>query len=630
MSQAKTTFFRQQDQAKDATFKLLFLFAGGVMGTNFLVYVALRFLISAFVDETELGIFGPTPYTLSGILHDWVFRVTFTVTAGIILIGSLYETLTLLMNDDKILGFMNAKPVDPSTTDPKERQLRNVVEEMAIAAGLPVPRVFLMPDESGINAFAAGKDLNRAAIAVTRGCLEQLSRDELQAVIGHEFSHILNGDVKLNIKLMGWINGLFILVLIGKELAARSNSRGGTRIDAVGIVLIIVGGIGHFFGKLIKAMISREREFLADASSVQFTRNPQALYDALRKVGDGSGSKLNNHRSEQVDHMLLLPSAGFSYINWLASHPPLEARLQALKAVGANSSIQKKPIAPTNPLPTRPKDTPPPFRPEPKPAAFATGAVAVAYASKIGTVQPENLSQAHSRLSMLPPEVEEMKGTAAGAEALIATLLCPGTPLDERAFRPEVKALLPRAKGALNQANTSLTSRQIILNLALPALDILPKEEKEPVFQRLRLIALSGKDGFPSFDTFILLTLIRTKLFGLKGLRSRVTDSDLRIFLSLAASQAGDLQRSSDAFRVGAKTLGKSSLSLIHASAFRLDAVWDSIDRMRSAPSANRELLIHALESAIFADRQVTEHEGQLMRMLCLILGCPVPLTLES
>ena len=627
MPQAKTTFFRQQDQAKNATLKLLFLFSGGVFATNFFVYVGLRFVIALSSDKHTAEIFGPTPFTPSGIYHDWVFRVSFTLTAAIVVIGSIYEVVSLMMNEDKVLSLMNAKSVLPSTSDPKERQLRNVIEEMAIASGLPVPRIFLMTDELGINAFACGRTIEHAAIAVTQGCLNHLSRDELQAVIGHEFSHILNGDVKLNIKLMGWVSGLCILVIIGKELAQRSNTKDGLGLIPIGLVLIVVGGVGLFFGKLIKAMISREREFLADASSVQFTRNPQALYDALKKVGDGLGSRLINHRAGQVDHMLLLSPSASSFMPSLDTHPPLDARLQALKAVGANPLAKKTDHRAESRAPSNPSKP----SPHPKmPPSFRHPLVATSIASHIGTVRPENLAKASSSLSALPAEIEELKTTAAGAEALIATLLARGSDLDQRSFSSDVQALLPRAKAALTPVNGDLSKRLIVLNLALPAMEALPHEQRDSTFQRLRLIALAGNDWFPQFDAFILLTLFRSKFLKPRGSRSKMNDSDVRIFLSLAASQAGDAQGASDSFKAGTKTLGKNALGSIHPSAFRLDAVWESIDRLRVDSPAQRELLIQALESAVFADKKITEGESQLMRTLCLILGCPVPLSLES
>ena len=205
-----------------------------------------------------------------------------------------------------VATLMGGRLVNPNTTDPNERKLLNVVEEMAIASGVPVPKVYLLDDEKGINAFAAGHTTGDAAIGVTRGCIEMLSRDELQGVIGHEFSHILNGDMRLNLRLIGLIFGILCLATIGRVLlyARGRSSRGNNALPLIGLVLVILGAIGVFFGRLIQAAVSRQREFLADASSVQFTRNPAGLSGALQKIGRYSfGSRLESEHAPDLCHM---------------------------------------------------------------------------------------------------------------------------------------------------------------------------------------------------------------------------------------------------------------------------------------------------------------------------------------
>ena len=180
---------------------------------------------------------------------------------------------------------LGGRLVNPNTTDPDERKLRNVVEEMAIAAGVPVPKIYVLDEEEGINAFAAGHTPSDAAIGVTRGCMNLLKRDELQGVIGHEFSHILNGDMRLNLRLMGIIFGILCLAVIGRVLLYTRGGKDRNPLPLLGLALIVIGGIGVFFGRLIQAAVSRQREFLADASAVQFTRNPAGLSGALQKIG---------------------------------------------------------------------------------------------------------------------------------------------------------------------------------------------------------------------------------------------------------------------------------------------------------------------------------------------------------
>src|SRR5690606_23091198 len=213
--------------------------------------------------------------------------------------------------------------------------LLNVVEEMAIASGTPVPPVYLM-EESAINAFAAGFAPGDAVIGITRGAIETLSRDELQGVIAHEFSHILHGDMRLNIRLIGILHGIMVLGIMGyyllrsTGLSSRRNNN-GANLALLGIGLIVIGYAGTFFGNLIKAAVSRQREFLADASAVQYTRNPAGIADALKRIGGGQGSVMENPRTAEISHALFSNGLTFSLTSIFATHPPLEARIRRIQ-----------------------------------------------------------------------------------------------------------------------------------------------------------------------------------------------------------------------------------------------------------------------------------------------------------
>src|SRR6185503_13982936 len=214
-------------------------------------------------------------------------------TLVVILIGSVFRTLQLARGGSAVAELLDGRLINSNTSDADERKLLNVVEEMSIASGVPVPQVYVMDDEAGINAFAAGHSASDAAVSVTRGCMKLLSRDELQGVIGHEFSHILNGDMQLNLRLMGLVFGIVCLTVIGRILIQARRTK--YPMPLVGLALIVIGWAGVFFGRLIQAAVSRQREFLADASAVQFTRNPSGLAEALQKIGRYSyGSKLES------------------------------------------------------------------------------------------------------------------------------------------------------------------------------------------------------------------------------------------------------------------------------------------------------------------------------------------------
>ncbi len=322
-------FFDAQDQARRSTRRLV------------LVYITATILIVAGVTATILIVAGVTGIVGFGVYsgaqyagqmgsvtpgqfisnNPGLFASIALVATLLILGSSLFKTSRLSAGGGRVAVDMGGTQVPTDVQDPLRRRLRNVVEEMAIASGVPVPEIYVMEQEHGINAFAAGFSPSDAAIAVTRGTLELLDRDELQGVIAHEFSHILNGDMKLNIRLMGVLFGIMVLGLIGRlimrggyhaNIVSSRRDRGSAAILIVGIGLVILGGIGVFFARLIKASVSRQREFLADASAVQFTRQSAGIAGALKKIGGYSGgSKINATDPEEVSHMLFGSGAGF-------------------------------------------------------------------------------------------------------------------------------------------------------------------------------------------------------------------------------------------------------------------------------------------------------------------------------
>jgi len=252
----------------------------------------------------------------------------------VILIASAVRLRHLNDGGGAIAARMGGREIDFSPSKPDEQRLRNVVEEMAIASTVPVPRIFVLDDEASINAFAAGSDTDDCAIAVSAGALQHLDRDELQGVVAHEFSHILNGDMRLNVRLMALLFGLFAVTVAGRVLfhigRASRSSRASLPIFLAGAALLLVGSIGLLAGRVIQAAISRSRERLADASAVQFTRQQRGLADALKKIAaHPRGARLQNPHAGEVAHMLF--GDGISRTHWLSTHPPLLERIQALE-----------------------------------------------------------------------------------------------------------------------------------------------------------------------------------------------------------------------------------------------------------------------------------------------------------
>lgn len=326
-------FFAAQERARAASRRLVLWFAlcvAGVVATLYAVAVLVRPLVGR--DGMQRTSFDWWDPQLAGGIVPTV--------GGIIVLGSLFKLLQLSAGGAVVARDMGGRPLDPSTRDPLERRLLNVVEEMAIASGLSAPEVWVLDTEEGINAFAAGTDPANAVIGVTRGCLEKLNRAELQGVVAHEFSHILNGDMKLNMRLIGWIFGLVMIAMMGRLLVQMMrhvrpsrDSKGGGGVMAVfvvGLVLWLVGSVGVFFAKLLQAGVSREREYLADAAAVQFTRNPAGLADALKKVGGfWRQGAIQTPRAAEARHLFF---AGSELVKMgFATHPPLEARIRAIE-----------------------------------------------------------------------------------------------------------------------------------------------------------------------------------------------------------------------------------------------------------------------------------------------------------
>ncbi|MDX1550562.1 MAG: M48 family metallopeptidase, partial [Lysobacter spongiicola] len=316
-------FFEQQAAARRASNRLVLLFALAVVGLVLAVDAAVWFVV------------GPDPQAL-------IFAAVATV--AVVGLGSLYRMATLGGGGEAVALQLGGTPVPDDPQDLDLKRLRNVVEEVSIASGVPMPALFVLEHDAGINAFAAGYSTSDAVIAVTRGALDRLNRDELQGVVAHEFSHVLNGDMRLNLRLVGVLFGIAMISLIGSKVlrfgafSGRGRGRGGgagAPILVAAIAALVIGYIGLFFARMIRAGVSRSRERLADASAVQFTRQTAGLAGALKKIGGlPDGSHLSQRAdAEEVSHMLFGEGLAFNGVfgRWLATHPPLVERIQALE-----------------------------------------------------------------------------------------------------------------------------------------------------------------------------------------------------------------------------------------------------------------------------------------------------------
>jgi Zn-dependent protease with chaperone function len=318
-------FFEQQDRSRRTTQILLGLFIAAVTFTCTCVYFAVMLTIGAKLHARE-------NFNLWDVR---IFCSTFIFTA-IVMGGVSWSKINQLQAGGAIVAAdLGGTRVFPEIATPEEQQLLNIVEEMAIAATIAVPPVYILQNELGINSFAAGFTNNNAVIGVTRGCLDKLTRDELQGVIAHEFSHILNGDMAMNIRLTGMLQGILSLQLMGRVLSCMSPNSNNP-LQTLAVLLRVIGSSGFVSGRLIQSAICQQRELLADASAVQFTRNADGIASAMTKIDD-FGSYLSSPYAETNNHMFFAPAIDFKFRvldNMFSAHPPFRQRMQTVRGTG--------------------------------------------------------------------------------------------------------------------------------------------------------------------------------------------------------------------------------------------------------------------------------------------------------
>ncbi|MDG1139089.1 MAG: M48 family metallopeptidase [Opitutales bacterium] len=326
-------FFTEQDKARANSSKLVFLFLLAVACIIGCLFSFVSFVGANYKEIAELA------WSMD------LFLMVALSTMIVVGIATLFRIYFLSGGGKVVAESLGGKVIQPNTSDPLEKRILNLVEEMAIASGTPVPPVYLLA-ETGINAFAAGYSPADAVIGITRGCVKKLNRDQLQGVIAHEFSHILNGDMRMNIRLSGIIFGIVFLAHIGRimmniGLPSRHHRRkrneggdqGGMALIVIGGGLVVIGLIGGFFGSLLKAAVSRQREFLADASAVQFTRNPEGIAGALKRIGGlSAGSKIQASQAGEYSHFFFCSALSSMF----ATHPPLPIRIRRIEPNWSN------------------------------------------------------------------------------------------------------------------------------------------------------------------------------------------------------------------------------------------------------------------------------------------------------
>jgi Zn-dependent protease with chaperone function len=579
---------------------------------------------------------------LQGSLLDWslanpgALLLVSLLVGGFIGVASLTRTLQLRAGGGYVARSVGGVRVERSTMDPRRRMLHNVVDEMALASGVPAPEVYVLENEDGINAFAAGHTPANAAIAVTRGALLRLNREQLQGVIAHEFSHILNGDMRLSIRLMGLVFGLMAVAIAGRMLMrlGRGSDRSGTAVALLGVGVAIIGQIGFWSGRLLQAWISRKREHLADASAVQFTRNPEGLKQALIRVrAMGENRRFASANMEQVAHMLFAQGGR----RMLATHPPLLERLQALdpsmnqaqlesmvrrvQSEWQREGVGREEVAP-------PSDSP---RPVSVPAAAAL------IAATAGDPRPRHLDFAVALRRALPPG---LRGSADAPElaraALLGLVVSTDAALRERQLARIAGALGSQAdmqvRGMLSLAEgmEPLLRLPAVLQL-MPALRPLPLAERQALVDLLK--ELMRLDGSVSVTDWALEKLSERSLqttisphppHGGAALDARQGEIGV-VFAVLARHGSRGEVQARQAFEAGMAPLlprERPAYAVIEDWPPLLD---QALDRLGSLHPAAKQLLVEGLVRTIAHDESLNVAEAELLRAICAVLECPLP-----
>ena len=660
-------FFEAQDRARRRTNRLVLLFGLAVAGT-----IAAGYFSTLVIMHQAGGVEhrGRTYYysaAHSGPIAWWNPRILLWATAGtlgVVGLASLFKWSQMRDGGSAIAEMAGGRAVDLKTTDLRERKLLNVVEEMAIASGIPTPAVYVLEDEPGINAFAAGLTTSDAAVAISRGALDKLTRDELQGVVGHEFSHILNGDMRLNVRITAIVFGILVIGLLGQGVLRGlmyGRVRGGDKnkggavvlIGAIGVALFLIGYVGYFFGRLIQAAVSRQREFLADASAVQFTRNPAGLTGALKKIGGYTlgGTMIGNNTAE-IGHFFFAQAFKSNFGGLWATHPPLDERIRAVEpnwdgklfdppevvdiahessAIAGLGGNTRYSAEETRRREQEWQPAPPPLR-----SMVSTPFKPVEIVADIGALTDAHFRQARTLLDSIPPRLREATRDPVSAQVLVYGILLDG----DRPMRDQQQALVEKHAGAA--AAAALTALR-------PALSLLDPAVRLPLFQltlpALRTLDSAGLDRFATtLDELVhadnrvtpfeyalqkmllsQLRLAQTPHRVIQYDSFEAVDPEISVVLSaLATLSAKD---TAAAFAAGAAQLPllAGRLTLLPPESCGLAQVDAALDKLAVSSLPIKKRLLVAAGHVIASDGTVTASEGELYRALAATLDVPMP-----
>lgn len=662
-------FFERQDDARKKTKLLVFYFVLALIA----IIVSIYFVISGslYVGAQKAAESGYAVRKVPSLWQPDIFIGTAIGVTLVVLLGSGYKSMSLNAGGSVIAKELGGRRIDSNTTDADERRVMNVVEEMAIASGVPVPEVYLMEHEEGVNAFAAGFSPSDAVIGVTRGCVKLLSRDELQGVIAHEFSHILNGDMKLNLRLIGLLFGILMLSIIGRVImrsvyySGRSRSgkdNNGLPILAFGVALMIIGYVGVMFGRLIKAAISRQREYLADASAVQFTRNPDGIAGALKKIGGLSqGSQIKDPHAEEASHMFFANGLKASFLSSFATHPPLSDRIKAIdqywdgkfpkvsvpeisSSIRASEGSRSRDSfgALSGLIAAAAADQEAAQTSRDQHVSAAGSGAAETMVRSIGEIHREQVELAQEMHAGFPQEWLSAVHNQSGAQALIFALLL----AQDDDLRSDELELVKSHTDKLTFETVQYfqcelgdlhsSKKLALVDLSIPALKNLSLGEYERFI--LVMTQIIESDKRVDLFEFTLQKIIQRHLdiYFNRTPRTRIRfkefaplAEDAAVLLStLAGLGSTDMDMVQAAFAEGAREIeleigGRLSLlSPAECGLKRIDEALNHFDE--AAPMVKRKLL-QACGRVVMSDDKIVSDEAELLRAIADTIGCPIP-----
>ncbi|UQA54156.1 M48 family metallopeptidase [Vibrio sp. ED002] len=613
-------FFDHQDTARQRTGLLVFLFSLAVL------------IITGLVSVLSIAIY----YGVTGEPFDQRTAITYTLlcfggVALIVAISSMFRLSELSSNGGRgVAESIGGKLISSNTTDTKHRQLLNVVEEMAIASGIPVPPVYVMQEERGINAFAAGMSIDDAVIGVTQGALDSFSRDELQGVIAHEFSHVLNGDMRLNTRLIGVLFGITCIAHLGHLVldnthhtsrSSRSSSdsdKGFAVIMLVAIVCLVLGWVGTLFGSMIKAAISRQREFLADASAVQFTRNDQGISGALKKIGGhASGSSLNAQASSQMSHMMFGQSSLSGFTGFFATHPPLEERIRRIEPNWDGSFLHRS------------QNHASAFGNE-QVSGFSSDADfgSTHLETQVETKTSELSETGKLLISQLPQGLVDIAREPYSSRFIALLLIFDGSDVQREMIKGHIPLVSHAKLLPWLDYDLPLHLRLPLLELALPALKSISEGQKSRLCQVLR--ELSQTDNQYSLGEWCVINLLEKQLIAPFGsTRQNKTFKQLKesvhwLLRELAWVTHSEHEGAQRAFNASLKSLGFAETTLVEPNNdWRLSRA--ALELLLQLKPLQRRQFVKACRLAIESDGKITVAEGELYRVIACFLEVPEP-----